>query len=136
MNKSAFRISESLRISQNIEEIRRRQVRQAVNVLETAGRTDVRTAFQQGKPEGSGPGNAGTCIQAYHLGFGKYASKSTRADANAKRVCRIFGEYAKWAVNKARTCRATDIFKLGGHVYAFGSTTIDLCLNVPTPQTT
>jgi IS4 transposase len=29
----------------------------------------------------------------------------------------------------ARKCRATDIFKLNGHVYAFDSTTIELCLN-------
>ena len=29
---------------------------------------------------------------------------------------------------KARKCRAIDIFKLGGNVYAFDSTTIELCL--------
>lgn len=33
-------------------------------------------------------------------------------------------------VEKARTKRKTDIFKVGGNVYAFDSTTIDLCLNV------
>ncbi len=66
--------------------------------------------------------------KAYHLGFGKYASKSTLADANNKRDYRIFEEFAYKVVAEARTCRADDIFKLGGNVYAFDSTTIELCL--------
>lgn len=66
--------------------------------------------------------------KAYHLGFGKHASKSTLADANAKRDYRIFEEFAYHTINQARACRATEIFKLGGHVYAFDSTTIELCL--------
>ena len=33
-------------------------------------------------------------------------------------------------VNEARQKRVTDIFKLGGNVYAFDSTTIHLCLSV------
>lgn len=57
--------------------------------------------------------------KAYHLGFGKYASKSTLADANNKRDYRIFEEFAYKVVAEARTCRADDIFKLGGNVYAF-----------------
>ena len=32
--------------------------------------------------------------KAFHLGFGKYASKSTLADANTKRDYRIFEEFA------------------------------------------
>lgn len=66
--------------------------------------------------------------KAYHLGFGKYATKSTLADANNKRDHRIFEEFAYHTVAEARNCRATDIFKLGGNVYAFDSTTIELCL--------
>ena len=66
--------------------------------------------------------------KAYHLGFGRYASKSTLADANNKRDYRIFEEFAYRVVADARICRATDIFKLGGNVYAFDSTTIELCL--------
>ncbi len=66
--------------------------------------------------------------KAYHLGFGKHASKSTLADANAKRDYRIFEKFAYHTINQARACRATEIFKLGGHVYAFDSTTIELCL--------
>ena len=33
-------------------------------------------------------------------------------------------------MSEARQCRATEIFKLGGKVYAFDSSTIDLCLSV------
>ena len=63
--------------------------------------------------------------KAFHLGFGKYASKSTLADANTKRDYRIFEEFAYRVIAEARECRATDIFKLNG----FDSTTIELCLN-------
>ena len=66
--------------------------------------------------------------KAYHLGFGRYASRSTLADANNKRDYHIFEEFAYRVVADARNCRATDIFKLGGNVYAFDSTTIELCL--------
>ena len=66
--------------------------------------------------------------KAYHLGLGRYASRSTLADANNKRDYRIFEEFAYQVVAEARKCRATDIFSLGGNVYAFDSTTIELCL--------
>ena len=66
--------------------------------------------------------------KAYHLGFGKYASRRTLADANNKRDYRIFEEFAYKVVAEARKCRVTDIFKLRGNVYAFDSTTIELCL--------
>ena len=66
--------------------------------------------------------------KAFHLGFGKYASKSTFSDANNKRDYRIFEEFAYYIVAEARACRVDDIFKLGGNVYAFDSTTIELCL--------
>lgn len=66
--------------------------------------------------------------KAYHLGFGRYASRSTLANANNKRDYHIFEEFAYRVVADARKCRATDIFKLGGNVYAFDSTTIELCL--------
>lgn len=68
--------------------------------------------------------------KAFHLGFGKHASKSTLADANANRDYRIFEEFAYRVMTEARQCRATEIFKLGGKVYAFDSSTIDLCLSV------
>lgn len=68
--------------------------------------------------------------KAFHLGFGKYASKSTLADANTKRDYRIFEEFAYRVMAEAQKCRAVEIFKLGGKVYAFDSTTIDLCLSI------
>ena len=66
--------------------------------------------------------------KSFHLGFGKHISSSTLADANSKRDYRIFEEFAYKVVAEARRCRADDIFKLGGNVYAFDSTTIELCL--------
>lgn len=66
--------------------------------------------------------------KAFHLGFGRHVSKSTLAEANSKRDYRIFEEFAYKVVDEARRCRADEIFKLGGNVYAFDSTTIELCL--------
>ncbi|MDI9551476.1 MAG: IS4 family transposase, partial [Bacteroidales bacterium] len=66
--------------------------------------------------------------KAYHLGFGKYATKSNLSKANKNRDYHIFEEFAYYVIADARKCRATDIFKLNGHVYAFDSTTIELCL--------
>ena len=68
--------------------------------------------------------------KCYHLGFGKHVTKSNLAKANQNRDCRIFEEFAYFLVAEARNRRITDIFKLGGSVYAFDSTTIDLCLSV------
>ena len=66
--------------------------------------------------------------KAFHLGFGKYATRSNLSKANANRDYRIFEEFAYRVVDEARRCRAEDIFKLGGKVYAFDSTTIELGL--------
>lgn len=68
--------------------------------------------------------------KCYHLGMGKNVSRSSLARANQDRDYHIFEEYAYYLVNQARETRATDIFELGGNVYAFDSTTIDLCLSV------
>ena len=67
--------------------------------------------------------------KAYHLGFGKHAAKSTLADANTKRDYRIFEEFAYKVIAEAQRWRIIDIFKLDGNVYAFDSTTVDLCLS-------
>ena len=69
-------------------------------------------------------------LKCYHLGMGKNVSKSSLARANQDRDYRIFEEYAYYLVRVARQKRVNDIFKLGGNVYAFDSTTIDLCLSV------
>lgn len=68
--------------------------------------------------------------KAYHLGFGKAATKSNLSKANAGRDYHIFEEFAYKVIAEAQKRRATEIFKLGGNVYAFDSTTIDLCLRV------
>lgn len=68
--------------------------------------------------------------KCYHLGMGKNVSRSSLARANQDRDYHIFEEYAYYLVNQTRETRATKIFELGGNVYAFDSTTIDLCLSV------
>lgn len=68
--------------------------------------------------------------KCYHLGMGKNVSKSSLARANQDRDYHIFEEYAYYLINEAREKRATNIFHLGGNIYAFDSTTIDLCLSV------
>ncbi|NDV80104.1 IS4 family transposase [Dysgonomonas sp. 511] len=68
--------------------------------------------------------------KTYHLGLGKYVTRSNLAKANQNRDYRIFEAFAYYMVEQARTKRKTDIFKLGGNIYAFDSTTIDLCLSV------
>ena len=68
--------------------------------------------------------------KCYHLGFGTNVSKTNLAYANQVRNCHIFEEFAYYVVEEARRARATVIFNLDGHVYAFDSTTIDLCLSV------
>jgi hypothetical protein len=62
--------------------------------------------------------------------MGRNVSRSSLARTNQNRDYHIFEEYAYYLVNEARKKRVTDIFKLGGNVYAFDSTTIDLCLSV------
>ena len=66
--------------------------------------------------------------KAYALGFGKFVTRSNLSKANNNRDYHIFEEFAYQVVAEARKCRATDIFSLGGNVYAFDSTTIELCL--------
>ena len=67
----------------------------------------------------------------YHLGMGREPiAKTTFAKANQNRDYRIFEEFAFFMMEEARSKRAVDIFKLKGHVYAFDSTTIPLCLSV------
>ena len=58
------------------------------------------------------------------------AACSNLAKANEQRDWRIFEEFAYYMIGEARKRRKTDIFNLGGSVYAFDSTTIDLCLSV------
>ena len=69
--------------------------------------------------------------KCFHLGLGrKPIAKTTLATANQNRDYRIFEEFAFYMMAQAREKRAENIFKLGGKVYAFDSTTIPLCLSV------
>jgi|SRR5690606_20149355 len=68
--------------------------------------------------------------KCYHLGMGKNVSRSSLARANQDRSYLIFEEYAYYLISQAREKRTTGIFNLEGNVYAFDSTTIDLCLSV------
>ena len=66
----------------------------------------------------------------YHLGMGKSVTRSNLSKANENRDYRIFEEFAFHMIEIARKKRTTKIFDLDGHVYAFDSTTIHLCLEV------
>ena len=69
--------------------------------------------------------------KCYHLGIGRNPiAKTTFASANQNRDYRIFENFAFFMMEQAREKQATDIFKLKGHVYAFDSTTIPLCLSI------
>jgi hypothetical protein len=72
-------------------------------------------------------------LKYYHLGFGKGTSRSNFANANEKRDSRIFEEYAFYLIDLARKSSIKDQdfqLNIDGNIYAFDSTTIDLCLSV------
>jgi Transposase DDE domain/Domain of unknown function (DUF4372) len=79
-----------------------------------------------------------TALQAhsskyYHLGLGRNVSRSNLADANERRDYRIYESYAYELVAIARKqlVKDTDFaLSIKDNVYAFDSTTIDLCLEV------
>ena len=66
----------------------------------------------------------------YHLGFGESVTRSNFAKANENRNSKIFEEFAYHLIDIARKKRANDNFEIKGKIYAFDSSTIDLCLNV------
>jgi hypothetical protein len=68
----------------------------------------------------------------YHLGFGKGISKPNLAKTNEKRDWHIYQQYAYHLIDAARkVCLADDVsFSFSNAVYAFDSTTIDLCLSI------
>jgi Domain of unknown function (DUF4372)/Transposase DDE domain len=78
-----------------------------------------------------------TCLRAhqaklYHLGIRGNIAKSTLADANEQRDCRIYADFAMSLIQTARALYASDSFavELEQTVYALDTTTIDLCLSV------
>jgi len=69
----------------------------------------------------------------YHLGFGKSVSKTNLAKANEQRPFSIYQDFAYHLIDEARRLcldGAENPFSFSNPVYAFDSTTIDLCLNV------
>jgi len=69
----------------------------------------------------------------YHLGFGKGVSKTNLARANEQREYLIYQEFAYHLIGEARKiCLPDDdnAFSFTNSVYAFDSTTIDLCLSI------
>lgn len=68
--------------------------------------------------------------KSYHLGMGKSVTRSNLAKANEQRDYRIFEQYAYHLVAEARSKSTEKVFGFDGRVYAFDSTTIDLCLAV------
>lgn len=70
--------------------------------------------------------------KSYHLGLGSSVNLPTLARANIRRNYRIYEEFAYHPIEYARrvcACSAFDV-EVDGNVYAFDSTTIDLCLSL------
>jgi hypothetical protein len=77
------------------------------------------------------------CLRAmqdklYHTGFRARISRNTLAVANEKRDWRIYADFAQILIHQARQLYAAEPFgvDLEETVYAFDSTTIDLCLSL------
>ena len=68
--------------------------------------------------------------KSYHLGFGKSVSKSNLSKANNRRNSKIFEEFAYYLIDIAQNKLRNDDFEIKGEIYAFDSSTIDLCLSV------
>jgi len=69
----------------------------------------------------------------YHLGIGRNVSRNNLANANEQRDYRIYEDFAYELIHLAKNAITTDkdfqpVVK--GNIYAFDSTTIDLCLSV------
>jgi len=78
-----------------------------------------------------------TCMRAlqnklYHIGIRGKISRSTLADANEKRDWRIYAEFAQILIHEAKKLYINEPFgvDIDETVYAFDSTTIDLCLSL------
>ena len=67
--------------------------------------------------------------KSYHLGFGKNVTRSNLSKANENRESKIFEDFAYYLIDVARGKRSNSDFAIKGKVYAFDSTTIDLCLS-------
>ena len=68
--------------------------------------------------------------KSYHLGFGKSVTRSNLSKANENRDYKIFEEFANHLILIAQEKNSNDSFEIEGTIYAFDSSTIDLCLSV------
>ncbi|SCD21412.1 transposase [Proteiniphilum saccharofermentans] len=68
----------------------------------------------------------------YHLGLGASVTRTNLGKANRNRSYKIFEDFAYVMMDKARQSHYREDFevKVDGNVYAFDSSTIDLCLSV------
>jgi IS4 transposase len=68
----------------------------------------------------------------YHMGIRSKVSRSTLADANERRDWRIYADFAQVLISHARRLYIGEAFgvDLDETVYAFDSTTINLCLSL------
>lgn len=78
-----------------------------------------------------------TCLRShssklYHAGFRGSIARSTLADANERRDCRVFEDFALHLIGIARALYANDEFgvELTQSVYAIDSSVVDLCLGL------
>ena len=78
-----------------------------------------------------------TCLRSqqaklYHMGFRGQVSRNTLAHANEVRDWRIYADFAQVLIGMARDLYREESFgvELSESVYAFDSTTIDLCLSL------
>lgn len=78
-----------------------------------------------------------TCLNShreklYHVGFRGSVSRSTLADANERRDWRIFQDFGQVLIRMAQQLHHDESFalELDQPLYAFDSTTIDLCLSL------
>lgn len=68
--------------------------------------------------------------KSYHLGFGKSVTRSNLSKTNENRNYKIFEEFANHLILIAQEKNSTNSFEIEGSIYAFDSSTIDLCLSV------
>ena len=78
-----------------------------------------------------------TCLRAhsrqlYHMGFRGGVSRNNLANANLQRDWRIYADFARVLIAQARALYQHEPFgvELDETVYAFDSTTVDLCLSL------
>ncbi len=78
-----------------------------------------------------------TCLRAharqlYHMGFRGGVSRNNLANANLQRDWRIYADFARVLIAQARALYQHEPFgvELNETVYAFDSTTVDLCLSL------